>query len=120
MPTIAIEPGYHGDYKDSQEDFHGNLLVYIGWDKHCFFCASRAYPLAPDMTFGSVISDVMPEAFSQHPEYSKIQWENVQWILNGEPFVPDYEASLESQGFDHKCLLRFVTPELKGYANAGI
>jgi len=120
MPTKALRSDYHGEFKDSRDKFHGNILVYIGWDHHVFHCASRAYPLSPDMTFGAVIETVMPEAFSQHPEYEQINWSSVQWSLNGQAFTPDYGKSLEAQGFDHKCLLRFSTPELKGYAGVGI
>ena len=120
MATAAIRSDYHGDFKDSLDKFHGNILVYIGWDRHLFFCASRAYPLSPDMPFGAIIENIMPEAFSQHPEYQQIQWEKVEWALNGQPFIPDYKATIEDQGFDHKSLLRFSTPELTGYANAAI
>jgi phenol hydroxylase P4 protein len=120
MTTKALRNDYHGDFKDSQEKYGENILVYIGWDKHLFHCSARAFPLSPKMKFNDIIELVMPEAFSQHPEYEQINWQTAQWTLGGKPFTPDFEASLESQGFDHKCTLRFTTPELKGYAGAGI
>jgi len=120
MATRAMQADYHGDFKDSKDKFGGNIVVYIGWDYHLMFCASRAFPLPPEMPFGDIVKAVIPEAFAIHPEFDQIDWNKVQWTLNGEDFSPDHDASIESQGLDHKCLLRFSTPELQGYAGAHI
>lgn len=120
MSTNALKSDYHGDVKDAKANFGGNILVYIGWDHHLLFCASRAFPLQPEMPFAAIIENVMPEAFSQHPEYTQIDWSKAQWLLNNQPFTPDFNASIESQGFDHKSLLRFKTPELQGFAGAHV
>lgn len=120
MPTHAITPDYHGEVKDRRELYHGNIMVFIGWDHHLLFCASKAMPLPPDMTFGALVENAMPDAFGQHPEFSKINWQTATWLLDGQPFTPDFNKGLEAQGVAHKSLIRFQTPELKGYANAGI
>ena len=120
MATKAMRADYHGEVRDSKDKFGRNILVYIGWDYHLMFCASRAFPLPPDMPFGAIVSDVIPEAFSIHPEFDQIDWDKVQWKLNGEDFTPDPDAPIEAQGLGHKSLLRFVTPELQGYVGAHI
>jgi len=120
MPVFALNPGYEGERMDRVENFGGNQLVYIGWDEHRMFCAAKAFPLAPSMPFAAVMENIIPEAFSQHPEFSQINWDTAEWLLNNEPFKPQMNASLESQGVEHKALIRFKTPELKGYAGAGV
>ena len=120
MSVHAITPDYHGDIKDARDKFHGNIIVYVGWDHHVMFCSSKALPLPPSMPFSAIIENIMPEAFAQHPEFSSINWETAGWLLDGNPFMPDLDKTLEQQGIAHKSLLRLVTPELKGYQSAGI
>ncbi len=120
MPVKAITPDYKGEVMDRQENFHGNQVVYVGWDHHLMFCAAFAYPVPPEMPFKGLIQDVMPEAFDMHEEYAKVNWDTAEWLLDGQPFIPQMDVSLKDQGIGHKSLLRFQTPELKGFQNAGV
>ena len=54
MTVIAIED-YVGEILDSVENFHGNQLLYIGWDKHLMFCAPFCFPFPPSMRFGDIV-----------------------------------------------------------------
>ncbi len=120
MPVRAITPDYVGEVKDLQANFHGNQLVYVGWDHHLMFCAAFAFPLPPTTTFRQLRDEVMVEGFSAHPEWKEIDWDSTQWLLNGEPFIPQLDVALIDQGIDHKSLLRFQTPELKGFMGAAV
>lgn len=120
MPVHAITPDYQGEVKDRVENFNGNQVVYVGWDHHLMFCAAFAYPLPPEMPFRALLEEVMPEAFSQHPEWSSIDWSRATWLLDGKPFMPRMDVALKDQGIGHKSLLRFTTPELKGFQGAGV
>lgn len=120
MPVNAITPDYQGEVLDKQENFNGNQVVYVGWDHHLMFCAAFAYPVPPEMPFKALINDVMPEAFSLHEEFAQVNWETAEWLLDGQPFIPQMDVSLKDQGIGHKSLLRFQTPELKGFQNAGV
>lgn len=120
MPVHAITPDYKGDVKDRVENFHGNQIVYVGWDHHLMFCAAFAYPLPPQASFKTLRDEVMPDAFSPHPEWEKIDWSKATWLLDGQPFEPQLDVSLKDQGIGHKSLLRFQTPDLKGYKGAGV
>ncbi|WP_261832970.1 phenol hydroxylase subunit P4 [Amphritea atlantica] len=120
MPVYALNPGYQGERMDRVENFHGNQIVYLGWDEHRMFCAAKAFPLPPSMPFAALIDNIMPEAFGQHPEFSQINWDTAEWLLDGEPFKPQLEVALEDQGVGHKSLIRFKTPELTGYQGAGV
>ena len=119
MTTLAITPDYMGDYQDGVENFHGNQVVYFGWDHHLMFCSPSAFPLPPEMPFAAVLSDVLPSVWSVHPDFAKIDWSSVSWLLNGQPFSPDLSASLKDNGIDHKSALRLQTPALTGIAGCG-
>ncbi len=120
MATQALRADYHGDGKDTEDKFHGAILVYINWDKHLFFYSAKAFPLDPNMPFAAVLEHVIGTHFCQHPEYKNINWDTVEWTLNNEPFMPVMEKSLAENGFDHKCLLRFKTAETSSFEAAGI
>ncbi|WP_317930676.1 phenol hydroxylase subunit P4 [Halioxenophilus sp. WMMB6] len=115
---------YYEDYKypakDRQENFHGNQLVYVNWDKHLLFAAPFTLMVSPAISFRSLRDEVMPNAFNQHPEWTAIDWQKVHWLLNGEPFTPQLECTLVDQGITHKSFLRIQTPELTGISAAGI
>ncbi|WP_372833605.1 phenol hydroxylase subunit P4 [Pontibacterium sp.] len=120
MAVKAITPDYKGEVLDKFENFHGNQVVYVGWDHHLMFCAPFAYPVPPEMTFETLRSEVMAEAFSLHPEYAQIDWDKASWMLDGETFTPQADVALKDQGVGHKSVLRFSTPDLKGYQGAGV
>lgn len=120
MAVQAIRPDYTGEVMDKQENFGGNILVFIGWDEHLLFCSAKSFPLPQTMTFKDLKGGVLPEGFDQHPDFEHIKWDEVQWNLNGEMVTPSDEQTLEEIGFDHKSLLRFKTPGLNGWNGTGV
>jgi phenol hydroxylase P4 protein len=119
MAVQALKPGYTGEVKDRVELFHGNQLVYIGWDQHNMICAPLALALPPAMTFGELLDQVLPTtAFAGHPDWPKIVWSKVEWLRSGEKWKPDPKRSLADNGIDHKTLIRFRTPGLAGIAGS--
>ncbi|HKU96677.1 MAG TPA: phenol hydroxylase subunit P4 [Vineibacter sp.] len=120
MAVNALQPGYTGEVKDRVELFHGNHLIYIGWDQHMMICAPVALPLPPAMPFGALISDVLPTtAFAAHPDWPSVDWSRVEWLKSGKPFKPDPGKSLADNGLGHKSALRLRTPGLNGIAATG-
>ncbi len=120
MPIKAVTPEYSGEVLDKKENFHGNQVVYVGWDDHLMFCAAFAYLVSPTLTFKALIDECIHSSFSVHPEFSAIDWQSAEWLLDGQPFIPQLDVPLESQGIDHKSLLRFYTPGLTGFKGAGV
>ena len=119
MPVQAITPDYRGEVKDAVERFHGNQLLYIGWDQHMMISAPIALPLPAAMPFGDLIDKVLPTTvFSAHPDWPKIKWSKVEWLRSTKPFKPDREKSLAENGLGHKALIRFRTPGLTGIAGS--
>ncbi|HHN67207.1 MAG TPA: phenol hydroxylase [Thermopetrobacter sp.] len=106
--------------RDVVDNFHGNIFVVLGWDKHMMISSPMAFPLPPDMPFGALVQEVMPAAFGPHPEWGEIDWATVEWTLDGEPFTPDMEKSLADNGIGHKSVIRLRTPGLDGIAGVGI
>jgi len=99
---------------DTVDRFFGNWLTYLGWDNHLMFSAPLCVPLPPDLPFGALVRDVLPELFGEHPEFEQIDWQRAQWFNSNQRFYPDFGKSLEDHGFGHKTLIRFRTPALEG------
>lgn len=112
---------YEPIMKDKVENYNGNQLVYISWDKHKLIDTAMAFPLSPKIKFSELLSDIIPVAFSAHPDFENVVWDNsILWNLNGESFNPDIKKSIEENGIDHKSILRFETTNLTGINGIGI
>ncbi|MFC1578772.1 phenol hydroxylase subunit P4 [Pseudomonadota bacterium] len=119
MSVAAITSDYTGERRDRVENFHGNQIVYVGWDQHLMFCSPVAFALPPDTPFSKLVDEILVGAFSQHPDFARIDWGEVQWHLNNQPFVPERDKSLIEQGVDHKSVIRMTTPGLNGIKGSG-
>ncbi len=113
---------YEPESKDRIENFHGNIVVYVGWDRHRMINSAMAFPLPPAMPFGALLNDVLPSCYKDHPDFEKLDWNEteINWQLNGKPFTPNIEKSLEENGIDHKSLIQFETPTLRGLNGLGM
>ncbi len=112
MSTAALAP-----YKFPARDVRANFaqpLLYFGWDEHMMFCAPLAVPLDLATPFGKVVTEVLPQLYAEHPDFSRIDWARVQWFRSATMFTPEHEQTLAQQGFKHKSVLRFRTPGLEG------
>jgi phenol hydroxylase P4 protein len=116
--AMTTKDGYVDIVRDKVENFHGNQVVYIGWDDHLLFSAAQAFPLPPAMPFKALVFEVMPSVFNHHPDFKDIDWAAVEWVVDGESFVPDMEGSLGDNGVGHKSLIRFKTPGLLGISSS--
>lgn len=116
MAIVALDPDYENkvQIRDRLENFHGNQLVYIHWEEHLMFCAPLAFPFPPDMPFGAILSEILPTFYGMHPDFDKIDWSAVRWMIDGKDATIDPEKSLKDHGIGHKSLIRFWTPGLTG------
>ena len=117
MAVVALKPGYADavEIRDRRENFHGNQVVYLHWEEHLRFCAATAFPLPPDMPFGALTEQLIPQYYGMHPDFASLDWNQVEWKINGEPATPDMSKSLADNGVGHKTLITFRTPGLNGY-----
>lgn len=119
MAVAAIVDNYRGERLDAVENFHGNQVLYVGWDHHLMFCAPVAFAVPPDTPFSKVLEELIPGAYSLHPEFDQVDWDKAEWYLNGEPFIPQPDVTIAEQGIDHKSIIRFSTPGLDGIKGSG-
>lgn len=120
MPVKTLKPGYNPEPRDKVENFHGNQLVYVGWDHHVMFCSAMAFPLPAGMPFIALREEVLKTFMGVHPDFEKINWDTAQWVLDGKPIDVDWDKSLGEHGVGHKSLLRIQTPELKDASGVGV
>ena len=121
MPVIAISDDYkkHNPHRDLPELYHGNLLVYLYWNNHMLFVAAMAAPLPPETPFGA-LPEVAKSVYAPHPDFPKIEWDKVEWMIDGKKVTPDFSKSIAEHGIRHKSLIRFTTPGLDGFEGKGI
>lgn len=112
MSVVALKP-YRFSPRDSVDKFPAPLL-YVGWEDHLLFCAPHCLPIPPDMPFSALIEKVLPDVYGYHPDFAKIDWNEVQWFKSGQPFNPVASKTFADNGLGHKDVIRFRTPRLTG------
>lgn len=117
MAVKAIS-GYTAIPNDLVENFNGMQLLYVNWQNHMMFCAPFALLVSPDATLPDVFASHIQPAIVPHPDSVQVKYDDIQWMLNGEPFEPNSIDTLVSQGIDHKSMLNMTTPGLNGLYNA--
>ena len=83
MAVAAITPDYAGERRDRVENFHGNQIVYVGWDHHLMFCSPVAFAVPPETPFSKLQDEIIPGAFSLHPDFGEIDWDEFQRVISG-------------------------------------
>ncbi|MCI2810650.1 MULTISPECIES: phenol hydroxylase subunit P4 [Alcaligenaceae] len=112
MSVKALKP-YEFPARDARANFPHPLL-FLGWEDHLLFCSPVAMPMPSDMLFGDLVEKVLPGVYGMHPDFSKIDWDHVQWFKSGQQWMPDPAKSLEANGLGHKAVIRFRTSGLTG------
>ncbi|WP_151805850.1 phenol hydroxylase subunit P4 [Acinetobacter bereziniae] len=115
MTIKAIVENYQFEPLDLQQKYGDNMLLFIGWDHHTLFCSAHTFVVSAHQTFQELLDGQIQVGFEQHPDFANIDWSKVEFYLNRQRLDVDFSKSLADLGFDHKSLLRFVTPELQGY-----
>jgi phenol hydroxylase P4 protein len=71
-------------------------------------------PLPGETPFGALASAVLPGVYGAHPDFNRIDWNQVLWFKSGQPWQPDAAKSLQDNGLGHKDVIRFRSPGLTG------
>ena len=117
MAVTALKD-YKFPHADSQDKFHGNQLLYVGWDDHLMFCSPVAYCLPPSTPFRDLCEKMLAQTYGYHPDWAKVDFATATWLKSGQPFTPDMNKTLADNGLKHKDILRLQTPGLKGIAGS--
>jgi phenol hydroxylase P4 protein len=118
MSIHALAP-YDFPSRDAEERYKGRQLVYVNWEKHRMFSRAFVLALPPETPFSEIVEKYVPEAYSFHPDFPKIDWAAVIWRNSSREFRPDFAKSLRDNGIGHKDLIRFTTPGLDGLGGTG-
>lgn len=103
--------------RDRLENFHGQQLLYVLWERHLIICAPIALALPPDLPFEQLVQQVLPgTVFAQHPDWQRLADTPLEWHANGQRLNPQPGQTLAELGLGHKTLLRLRTPALTGLA----
>ena len=116
--AVQANGEFVGVPKDTLDKFHGNQLVYFGWDKHLMYYAPICLALPPATTFRQLIEQILPGCWGKHPDFAKIEWAKAQWTQANEAFTPELDKSLAEHAIRHKTVIRLATPGLEGLAGA--
>ncbi len=112
MSVTAIGSYSHSSH-DTADRFSAPLL-YVAWDEHMMFAAPAVVPLSMHTSMADVQAKLLPSLYSEHPDFKRLQWSQVQWFFGGKMFMPNPNRTLAEHGFKHKSVLRFRTPGLEG------
>ena len=117
--TVASLGRYEFESSDSLRRFHGKQLLYVNWEKHRMFSRPFVLALRPETPFSVLLEKHIPEAYSFHPDFERIDWAQVIWQNSNMRFTPEFAKSLAQNGIGHKDLIRFTTPGLDGLNGSG-
>ena len=117
--TVAAIGTYEFESSDSMARYRGKQLLYVNWEKHRMFSRPFVIALAPETPFSALLERLIPDAYSFHPDFPKIDWSAVIWQNSETVFKPDPAKSLKDNGIGHKDLIRFTTPGLDGLGGSG-
>lgn len=119
MAVKFIGAAYDFPCANRQENYGGDMSLYMVWDRHLIYCAPNAYRVPPAMKFRDFLEQVFAPDYAQHPDVNKVDWEQGVWQLENAPWQPDLDKSLEENGIAHNSFIRVVTPGLEGMHGVG-
>ncbi len=119
MAVKFIGAAYDFPCANRQENYGGDMSLYMVWDRHLIYCAPNAYRVPPAMKFRDFLEQVFAPDYAQHPDVKKVDWEQGVWQLENAPWQPDLDKSLEENGIAHNSFIRVVTPGLEGMHGVG-
>ena len=111
MAVMAIKE-YVGDARDTMEHYEGKQIVYVNWHQHLLFAAPFLICIEPEASFGDLVTGPLAQLISPDPDAAAVDWDTVIWTKEGEPFAPDFAASIAANGIGHKDGIWFETPGL--------
>lgn len=119
MAVKFIGAVYDFPCANRQENYGGDMSLYMVWDRHLIYCAPNAYRVPPAMKFRDFLEQVFAPDYAQHPDVKKVDWEQGIWQLENAPWQPDLDKSLEENGIAHNSFIRVLTPGLEGMHGVG-
>lgn len=105
MSVRAITADYEFEAKDRQAVYGDDVLVHVNWENNLLFVAAACFRAPKAMTWADFKAQMIDPWASADPDYDPATPSD--WRVNGTPFTPDPDATLESTGVGHKGLFKF-------------
>lgn len=111
MPVVSTKP-FIGVPRDVVANFNGKQIVYVYWEQHLLFATPLMLIVEPGMRFGDLLDQVAKPLIQADPDAAAVNLRQVAWQKSGQPWSPDFDATLATNGIMHKTQLSFATPGL--------
>lgn len=111
MAVKSTKP-YIGVSRDAVANFNGKQIVYVCWEQHLLFAAPFMTVVEPAMRLRDYLDSVIKPLIQPDPDGAAVDLTRVDWVKSGQPWQPDFDASLADNGIVHKEQIRFRTPGL--------
>lgn len=104
---MAVKATYDYEYpaKDRQEVYGDDLLVHVLWSGSTFLCSAACTRLPKAMPWSAFVSDVVNPWAAADPDFDPSAVHD--WQIDGRPFTPGADTTLESAGVVHKGVVSF-------------
>ncbi len=89
-----------------QELYGDDMLVNVWWKNNPMFCSAGCFRAPKAIKWADFRSEILGPWASSDPDYDpSVNWE---WELEGQPFTPDDNKTLEEMGVGHKHTITMV------------
>ncbi len=119
MAVKFIGDSYEFPSADREENFGGDIGIFILWEQHLMFTCPSAYRVPTAMPIKDFLETLFKLDYAQHPDTAKIDWDNAEWKLDEEAWTPDLDKSFADNGVGHHSFMRLRTPGLEGLHGVG-
>jgi phenol hydroxylase P4 protein len=119
MSVKFIGEAYDFECANREENYGGDINIYVVWDQHLMYACPSTYRVPRDMKFREFLEEVFTPDYAQHPDLAKVDWDDTVWEFYDQPWTPELDKSFEDNSVGHQSLLRFKTPGLEGLHGVG-
>ncbi|HEB27337.1 MAG TPA: phenol hydroxylase [Porticoccus sp.] len=119
MSVKFIGDSYEFECRNREENYGGDINIYVVWDQHLMYATPATYRIPKDMVLRDFLEQVFMPDNAQHPDTEKVNWDNAVWEFYDQPWTPDLDKSFENNSVGHQSFLRFKTPGLEGLHGVG-
>jgi phenol hydroxylase P4 protein len=114
MAVKFIGESYDFPCANREENYGGDMNIYVLWDEHLMYLCAGTYRVPKDMKMRDFLEQVFTPERSQHPDMAKVDWDDAVWEFYDQPWTPELDKSFEENSVGHQSFLRFKTPGLAG------
>lgn len=119
MTVKHLGESYEFPSANRAECYGGDLNIYVQWHKHLLIACPSAYRVPVDISLRDFLEGMLRPDYAVHPDTAKLDFEQCEWWLDQQPWVPDLDRSLKDNGVGHMSYIHFRSPGLEGMHGVG-